>query len=614
MAIYHGSAVLRNDGTDSITNKKDLNAGVSIPVKVEKYSDDTDATLYDINDNPIANPVTTDSKGNFVFKAADDEYNIYFNKGTADEVKQERVQVYSLDSVIVSPSEVVLSFDTLADVVASTEISAGDSVNLKERTTGNGGGAMWDVVLASSVTANTFDIVACTGVASLALVLRKKPATHSDQWGLGGTPPANSLTLAGNLRYSAIIAGRNNSIDMGAGAIGKGDGATICGGNDNSITATYDGDCQGAFIGGGWSNAADGYWVTIAGGKGNEISGDITNYSFIGGGNTNLISGTQAFLSVIGGGRDNVISGDTANRCFIGGGGQNTITGTAVSRATLVGGEDNSITGNNAYYTFLGGGQRNQITGQTAGHSVLVGGVDNQIAGSTATYSFIGGGQLNDIGAATGSHTVIVGGRENDIQNNAQYSSILGGYLNKMNGQRSFIGGGYSNNVGTASGTQNAIVGGNQNKMLSTTVQNSFIGGGYDNEIGTSGSGTVLVGVSILGGEDNIAIASRASVLGGKGLRADSYLEVVKGTYNDPANPDGIGAPSKTAYVGGQIAEALGIGADDASRANAYVWLKNGKQIRYNTPVYADNTAAIAGGELVGTVYRTATGQLMEVY
>ena len=95
MAIYHGSAVLRNDGTDSITNKKDLNAGVSIPVKIEKYSDDTDATLYDINDNPIANPISTDNKGNFVFKAADGEYNIYFNKGTAYEVKQERVQIYA---------------------------------------------------------------------------------------------------------------------------------------------------------------------------------------------------------------------------------------------------------------------------------------------------------------------------------------------------------------------------------------------------------------------------------------------------------------------------------------------------------------------------------------
>ena len=42
---------------------------------------------------------------------------------------------------------------------------------LKERTAGNGGGGMWNVVLASTVTPNTFNIVACTGVPTLALDL-----------------------------------------------------------------------------------------------------------------------------------------------------------------------------------------------------------------------------------------------------------------------------------------------------------------------------------------------------------------------------------------------------------------------------------------------------------
>lgn len=65
-----------------------------------------------------------------------------------------------------------LSFDNLASALANTSLKVGYSIQLKERTTGNGGGGLWDVVLASSVTLNTFNVVQCTGVASLALVLR----------------------------------------------------------------------------------------------------------------------------------------------------------------------------------------------------------------------------------------------------------------------------------------------------------------------------------------------------------------------------------------------------------------------------------------------------------
>lgn len=66
----------------------------------------------------------------------------------------------------------LLSFDALTDVISNTALKSGYTVNIKERTTGSGGGGVWDVVPASSVTPNTFNIVQCTGVASLALVLR----------------------------------------------------------------------------------------------------------------------------------------------------------------------------------------------------------------------------------------------------------------------------------------------------------------------------------------------------------------------------------------------------------------------------------------------------------
>lgn len=88
----------------------------------------------------------------------------------------------------------LLSFDTLADAVANTAMKVGYSVNLKERSTGNGGGAQWDVVLASSVTPNTFDIVQCTGVPTLALVLRKDVVITPEMVGaVSGAVSSNAL-------------------------------------------------------------------------------------------------------------------------------------------------------------------------------------------------------------------------------------------------------------------------------------------------------------------------------------------------------------------------------------------------------------------------------------
>ena len=82
---------------------------------------------------------------------------------------------------------VVKNFATLALTVSDTGLVAADALNLAERTTGNGGGAMWDVVLSSTVTENTFNIVQGVGVATLSLVLRteKRPIIIRE-WGAKG--------------------------------------------------------------------------------------------------------------------------------------------------------------------------------------------------------------------------------------------------------------------------------------------------------------------------------------------------------------------------------------------------------------------------------------------
>ncbi|MCP4880259.1 MAG: hypothetical protein GY905_06885, partial [Gammaproteobacteria bacterium] len=82
----------------------------------------------------------------------------------------------------------VIPFDTLDAAINSTDTSkifAGASLNLKERSTGNGGGAMWDVVEASTVTPNGFDIVQSSVIPALSLKLRLEG--YIDLNKIGGT-------------------------------------------------------------------------------------------------------------------------------------------------------------------------------------------------------------------------------------------------------------------------------------------------------------------------------------------------------------------------------------------------------------------------------------------
>lgn len=97
--------------------------------------------------------------------------------------------------------QTVKSFDTLELAVASTDtllMFDGASITLKERSTGNGGGATWDVVLASGVTTNTYNIVACVGVGTLALVLRLQGCMTPNMFGCIGDGVTND--------YDALMA------------------------------------------------------------------------------------------------------------------------------------------------------------------------------------------------------------------------------------------------------------------------------------------------------------------------------------------------------------------------------------------------------------------------
>ena len=69
----------------------------------------------------------------------------------------------------------------LAEVIADTKLSLGDEVTISDRANG-----VFDVVLSSTVTENTFNIVQCTGVPTLSLELRVSGTALASQIGAVG--------------------------------------------------------------------------------------------------------------------------------------------------------------------------------------------------------------------------------------------------------------------------------------------------------------------------------------------------------------------------------------------------------------------------------------------
>lgn len=84
---------------------------------------------------------------------------------------------------IKASGEYIKNFATLVAAVNDTDLVDGDTVNLVERVSGNDGGGVWDVVLSSTVTENTYDIVQCVGVPTLSLVLRVLEEFNVKQFG-----------------------------------------------------------------------------------------------------------------------------------------------------------------------------------------------------------------------------------------------------------------------------------------------------------------------------------------------------------------------------------------------------------------------------------------------
>ena len=85
--------------------------------------------------------------------------------------------------------EPILSFVkdylTLSECINDVALNDGDVASVAERFAGEGGGGTWDVVLSSGVTVDSFNIVQCVGVPTLALKKRDVVTRYVEQSGNG---------------------------------------------------------------------------------------------------------------------------------------------------------------------------------------------------------------------------------------------------------------------------------------------------------------------------------------------------------------------------------------------------------------------------------------------
>jgi len=170
---------------------------------------------------------------------------------------------------------------------------------------------------------------------------------------------------------------------------------------------------------------------------------------------------------------------------FVGGGDENIVTA-AASWSGVSGGQGNRVSSSWSHVT---GGSANQVD-DTSSWSFVGGGKSNKIT-TTSPYSSIVGGEENFV-VQEADHSFIGGGKVNFVK--SDYSSITGGAQNSAFSNYAFIGGGYAN---VATGKFSSVLGGAQNSVFGRWG----VAMGYQGSVGTRATPADLTGVIALSGK-----------------------------------------------------------------------------------------------------------------
>ncbi|RKM21586.1 YadA-like family protein [Moraxella catarrhalis] len=292
--------------------------------------------------------------------------------------------------------------------------------------------------------------------------VKKNAAGHlvaCSEFAKGHTKKAvlGSLLIVGILGMATTASAQQNLSNTNNKA-NSNDGAYIGGGSNNEAEGNY------SFIGGGDSNTAKGNYSTIGGGIANEAKG---NYSTVGGGFTNEAKGNY---STVGGGFTNKAEGEYS---------------------TVGGGNGNKAKGK---YSTVAGGANNQANGEGS----FAAGIDNKANADNA----VALGKENNIrgkgSVAIGSNNTVAQGQENVF--------ILGSNTNTTNAQSGSV-----------------LLGNHTAGKQATTVNNAKVNGlTLENFAGTSAANGV-VSVGRAGGERQIVNV-------GAGQISDTSTDAVNGS------------------------------------------------------------------------------------
>jgi hypothetical protein len=426
------------------------------------------------------------------------------------------------------------------------------------------------------------------------------------------------LNRLNNAFWSGIFGGRGNGLS-GTSTSDNIYGAAIIGGSGHTLNGNFD------FMSGGRNNISKNNQPTtlsfnsIINGYNNSIGangGRNTNLSQIIGGYDNTALNNGALTTIIGshssytdGAAGNMfIANSTNSNCD--GAAYGNIIGSANStlQSNGYGGIYNSydcdVLGYNGEYITITGSYNSKV-GQSypapvGDYKGIYNAKDSVVYGGGDHHTLING-KTNTINSASGYNTIING--EQNIINDAGYATILGGIYNKITGATNYssIVGGYEN---TNEGNYSGIFNGTLNRIKNSATEHSSILSSYSST--TEGDYSHVVG-----GIQNQALASQSVIVAGRDnlITAGSENSEMFGCRNSIIS----GSSVDTSFINtietksGGYDKITMIGTENrtATRDNA-MFTENLVLFNYTGLNFADDSAAAAGGVVLGQVYHTA--------